>query len=157
MCQNVDMTTVAVARANAQRALALYACGNTWPEVAATCGYRSRQAAFAAVQRLEHRRPVVSLEALRRMEDEELRIRRQAFHHEFADARSRKDIEAMAVANRELDRIAQRRARLLGLDMPTRSEVKIEATLTSTAIIQEARRKLLALDDGNTIEGEIVE
>lgn len=142
------MTSVVVARQNAQRALALYACGHGWPEVAEICGYRSRQ----AVERLEHRRPVASIEALRRMEDEELRIRRQAFHGGFASAHRKKDIESMAVANRELDRIAQRRARLLGLDMPTKSEVRIDATLTSTQIIQDARDRLMAIIDAEVVD-----
>ena len=106
MCQNVDMTAIAVARQNAQRAASLNAIGYTWERVADICGYRSKQAAAQAVKRLNCRVPVASLEALRRAEDEELRLRRVMFHEELTDAKLQRDVDTMAILNRELDRIA---------------------------------------------------
>lgn len=139
-------------RHRAERAAALNASGYTWQAIADRLNYRSRQAAQQAVKRLDCRVPVENIEALRRQEDRELIIRRQMFHDKLTAANSDNDTETMAMLNRELDRIAQRRARLLGLDAPVRSEVDVNVRQTATAIIADARDRLLSVIDAEVVE-----
>ena len=147
------MTSRIESRRRAERALALHAVGKTWQQVADTCGYRSRQAAQVAVRRLDTRVRPENIEALRRSEDEELRIRRELFHDELAAAKANNDTETMLALSRELDRIAARRARLLGLDVPVRTELDITVRQTPAAIIADARERLLA----SVVDAEVVE
>ena len=140
------------ARQRAERAAALNARGYTWQSVAEICGYRSRQGAQQAVKRLDCRVPAENIEALRRQEDRELTIRRQMFHEKLTAANSENDTETMAMLNRELDRIAQRRARLLGLDAPVRSEVDVNVHQSATAIIADARDRLLSVIDAEVVD-----
>lgn len=105
-----------------------------------------------AVARLLDRTPPVRAEALRRQEAEELRIRRAALHERFADARQRKDDDALVSLNRELDRVATRWSKLHGLDAPERQEVNVNVTQTATAIIADARERLLAVVDAEIVE-----
>ena len=126
--------------------------GKTWQHVADTCGYRSRQAAQVAVRRLDARVRPENIEALRRSEDEELRIRRECFHDELSVAKANNDTETMLALNRELDRISARRARLLGLDVPVRTEVDVRVEHSASAIIAEARKRLLSVVDADVVE-----
>ncbi|MCH9730622.1 MAG: hypothetical protein K0U84_13275 [Actinomycetia bacterium] len=132
-------------RRRAERAASLKALGRTWQEIADTLGYRSRQAAQQAVERLDNRTPPLNAEMLRRQEDEELRIRRAVLHEQFHEARRMRDIDNLVTLNRELDRISTRRAKLLGLDAPERSEVDITVQQSATAILDRAESELLAL------------
>jgi AraC-like DNA-binding protein len=140
------------ARRRAERAHQLRAIGRTWQEIADVLGYRTRQSAMHAVARLLDRTPPVRAEALRRQEAEELRIRRAALHERFADARQRKDDDALVSLNRELDRVATRWSKLHGLDAPERQEVNVNVTQTATAIIADARERLLAVVDAEIVE-----
>lgn len=153
-------------RRRAERAHQLRAIGRTWQEIADVLGYRTRQSAMHAVARLLDRTPPVGIEALRRQEAEELRIRRSALHERFADARQRKDDDALAMLNRELDRVSARQAKLHGLDAPERQEVNVHLEQTPAAIVERMRTELLALAaqrqpqralSGNIIEGEVIE
>ena len=134
----------------------LRAIGRTWQEVADTLGYRSRQAAQQAVERLSDRTPPVDIEAARRMEDEELRLRRATLHERFFDARRRGDDASLSMLNRELDRISTRRAKLLGLDAPDRSEVEVGVTVhqTMAEILADARKRMADAIDAEVIEDD---
>lgn len=156
------------ARRRAERAAQLRAIGRTWQEIADTLGYRGRQSAQDAVARLDNRTPPPNAEALRRQEDEELRIRRAVLHERFYDAQQRNDDEALVTLNRELDRISTRRAKLLGLDAPDRSDVSVNVSTDPSAIIDRMEAELLALvaqrqpqtalgGNVNVIEGEVIE
>ena len=132
------------ARRRAERAAQLRAIGRTWQEIADTLGFRGRGAAQDAVARLLKSTAPDSPEALRRQEDEELRIRRAVLHERFHAARARHDDDTLLSLNRELDRISTRRARLLGLDAPERQQVDVNVSTDPSAIIAEARDRMLA-------------
>lgn len=140
-------------RQRAERAVQLRAIGRTWQEIADTLGFRSRQAAQQAAERLGDRTPPLDIEAVRRMEDEELRIRRATLHERFFDAKRRNDDSALALLNRELDRISVRRAKLLGLDEPERSEVEMTVHRPPGEILADFKRELLA----SFVDAEVVE
>jgi len=133
------------ARRRAERAASLNAVGQTWQAIADACGYRSRQAAQQAVKRLDCRVMPENIEALRRQEDEELRIRREMFHEELCSAKANQDTDTMVMLNRELNRISERRARLLGLDVPVRTEIDVNVRQSATAILARAEADLLAI------------
>lgn len=135
----------------------LRAIGRTWQEVADTLGYRSRQAAQQAVERLSDRTPPVDIEAARRMEDEELRLRRATLHERFFDARRRGDDTSLSMLNRELDRISTRRAKLLGLDAPDRAEVEVSVHQSPSEILHEYRDRLLAAIDVEVVDQKEIE
>ena len=119
------------------------------------------------MRRLDTRVRPENIDALRRSEDEELRIRRELFHDELATAKANNDTETMLALSRELDRISARRARLLGLDVPVRTELDVTVHQDASAIIDRMEAELLALNArqpqalhpvlGTVIEGEVIE
>ena len=166
---NQDMPPVSNrqdARRRAERAHQLRALGRTWQEIADSLGYRSRGSAQDAVARLLTRSAPESPEALRRVEAEELRIRRAVLHERFHAARARQDDDALVALNRELDRISTRVSKLHGLDAPERQQVDLNLATDPAAIIAETRDRLLAvlaereqrqLTTAPILEAEVVE
>lgn len=146
-------------RRRAERAASLKSIGRTWQEIADTLGYRSRQAAQQAVERLGNQTPPVNAEALRRQEAEELRIRRAVLHERFHAARKHGDDETLVMLKRELDRVSTRWSKLHGLDAADRSEIDVNVGQSATAVIDRMEAELLALAQSNTniIEAEVVE
>lgn len=140
------------ARRRAERAHQLRAIGRTWQEIADSLGYRNRGSAQDAVARLLARTAPETPEALRRQEAEELRIRRAVLHERFHAARQREDDDALAMLNRELDRVSARQAKLHGLDAPERAEVNVHVEQTPAAIIADARERMLAVVDAEVVE-----
>jgi uncharacterized protein YegP (UPF0339 family) len=132
-------------RRQAERAAALKAVGRTWQEIADVLGYRSRQAAQQAVERLQKRNPPESVESARRSATETLRIVQAVLFEQFADAKQRGDNDDLSMLARELRNNVGEVAKLRGLYAPARSEVDVNIHQTATAILDRAESELLAL------------
>ncbi len=131
----------------------------TWAEVASECGYRSRQAAAQAVERLDSRHPPESVESARRRAVDRLRIVDSVLLGRFADAARRDDDQAVALFAREIRGTTIELSKLLGLYAPPPTQqVDVSVSMTPAAIIDRMEADLLALarSNQNIIEGEVV-
>lgn len=99
----------------AVQALALRKTGATYEQIAQALGYASRGAAHRAVQRLLKAHEVEEVDALRKLEDSRLD------EMLFAIYKAARGGDLGAIDR--ILRIAERRARLWGLDMPVKQEV----------------------------------
>lgn len=104
----------------AAQALALRKTGATYDQIAGALGYASRGAAHRAVQRLLKAHEVEGVEELRKLEDSRLD------EMLFAIYKAARGGDLGAIDR--ILRIMERRAKLLGLDMPALSEVKNDGT-----------------------------
>jgi hypothetical protein len=142
-------------RARAERAFQLRAIGRSWRQIATELGYKSNGAAQTAVARHEQREGPEPVERTRRSLVESTRITTSVLFDRFAAAVSREDDQTVAMLNREIVRNRDQLAKLLGAYAPERSEVDVNVHSTTTAILAEARQRLLAID--GTIDAEIIE
>ena len=133
------------ARARAEHAYRLRAIGRTWAEIAEVVGYRSRQAAQQAVERLHDQTPPETVDTARRSATESLRVVQSVLFERFADAKVRGDNDDMVMLAKELRNNVGEVAKLRGLYAPTRSEIEVSINQTATAILDRAEQDLLAL------------
>lgn len=143
-------------RNRAEAALKLRAKRMTWAAISTELGFSSRQGARLAVERLLGRRssnPMArSIE--RELSAESLRTQEECLQPLLDDAVDRADAETAVMLSRELRSLVADRAKLTGIAAPQRVEVGVNVT-TTTEIIANARRQLLAID--NTIDAEVIE
>lgn len=158
------MSTRQDSRSRAEAAYRLRAVGRTWDEIATEVGYRSRQGAQQAVERLEKRIPAQSVDTVRRSSSEGLRIVRAVLFERFADAKVRGDNEDLLMLAKELRNNISESAKLHGAHAPQRTEVEVTVSSASEAIDQ-LERQLLALATARqtqpalsaTIDAEVIE
>ena len=98
------------------RAVDLRASGHSYDEIAEALGYRTRSAAYKAVTRALERRPAQSVDNMRAQMGAQLDMLDRAVFRIISNAES-SDIVLKAVV--AAVRVAERRARLFGMDMPS--------------------------------------
>jgi hypothetical protein len=139
--------------------------GATWQEIADSLGYRSRQAARQAVQRLRDRTPAESTEQARAKHDAALQLlQRNSFTRYLHAVQAGVDEKALKYG-REIRATVTERAKMAGVYAPQRQQVDVNVTTDAVAIIDRMEAELLALAarqpqpalDGNVIEGEVIE
>ncbi|MGP4054134.1 hypothetical protein ACTWP6_04810 [Mycobacterium sp. 4D054] len=139
-------------RARVEEASRLRASGRTWDEIATAVGYRSRQGAQQAVERLRKRNPLASAESQRRTASEGLRIVRAVLFEEFASAKQRGDSDSLVAYAKEIRQNISEDAKLHGAYAPVRSQLDVNVRQDASAIIAEARDRLLSVVDAEVIE-----
>lgn len=142
-------------RARAEAALQLRAKRLTWQEIADELGFRSRHGARSSVERLLGRRSANPLTRVvdREASAESLRMQEQALQPLLDSAVSRHDAEVAVSLSRELRALVSDRAKLTGISAP--QQVDVNVAVSSSAILADAKRRLLAID--NVIEAEVIE
>lgn len=128
------------------------AVGRTWEEISAELGYRSRDGARLAVERLQKRNPALSADTVRRSASEGLRVVRSVLFERFADAKVREDNEDLVMLAKELRANISETAKLHGAHAPQRTEVDVNVHHSASAIIAEARERLLSVVDAEVVE-----
>lgn len=113
------------AATRATQAMALRAKKLTYDEIAVQCGYGSRGACYKAVQRELQRTVVSSVDTLRR---EELAMLDKLHSEAWELAMDKKNTYRLYAVDRVLA-ISERRAKLMGLDMP------VDSALLSNQVI----------------------
>jgi hypothetical protein len=139
-------------RARAQEADRLRNLGRTWSEVAEAVGFKSHGAAQLAVARLHKRNPCQSADQVRRSATEGLRIVRAVLFEQFAEAKQRGDNDDLVMLARELRSNISENTKLNGAYAPQRTEFDVTVRQSATAIINEARERLLSVVDAEVIE-----
>ena len=122
------------------RALELRRSGATYEEIAQACGYRSRSEAFQSIQRALSRVIEEPAQALREIEGQRLDAMQQAIW----DKAMTGDLPAI---DRML-RLMERRAKLFGLDTPTKiapTDPSGEAAYGGGEGIEEARSRVATM------------
>lgn len=131
------------------RALDLRRAGLSYQQIAKEVGWAAESSAFRAVKRALERSLKEPAEAVRQFESERL----DDWLLKLMPAIERGEPRSIEVALK----ISERRSKLLGLDMPSRSEVAVEV-LDGTAIEAEVMRLASMLDEpaqeDDFIEGE---
>jgi AraC-like DNA-binding protein len=159
------MTNRLDSRHRAEQAARMLGTGATWQEVADACGYRSRQAARQAVDRLTNRTPAESVEQARAKHDAALQLLQRNDFTRYLHAVQAGDDDTAIRYSKELRGIVSERAKLAGVYAPERQEVNVNVTTDAVAIIDRMEAELLALAarqpqsalGGNVIEGEVIE
>ncbi|WP_373202355.1 hypothetical protein [Mycobacterium marinum] len=157
------MTNRLDARHRAEQAARLSLTGATWHEIADSLGYRSRQAAQQAVQRLHDKTPPESVAAARAKHDAALQLlQRNGFTRYLTALQSGDDDTALRYAKEIRSTVAER-AKLVGAYAPQRAEVDVTVSASPQEIIADTERRLLALAaerqqqlPANVIEGEVI-
>jgi hypothetical protein len=135
-------------KARAERAWRLRCAGRTWQEIADATGFKSRQAALLAVDRLLKRDPPEDVSTQRRYTAEGYRIVQAALFESLATAKDRKDVHATVAVSRALTDVMDRRAKLLGLHVPVVQEVNLTLQQSASAVLDRAEAELLAIAAG---------
>ncbi|ODR00340.1 hypothetical protein BST27_29695 [Mycobacterium intermedium] len=142
-------------RARAEEALRLRARRKTWTEISAELGFRSRDGARLAVNRLLKSVSAdpghVALE--RAVSSASLAAQEPGLFELYEAAVKRGDDEAAATLSRELRSLVTDRAKLAGLYAP--QAVSVDVKLSLGDLIAQAKQRLLALD--NTVDAEVIE
>lgn len=139
-------------QARAREAERLVACGRTFAEVANELGYGSAGACHTAIKRLRQRTPLPTADAARRSSAEGLRVLRSVLFEQLADAKQRDDNDALVSLAKELRANITEDARLHGAHAPQKTEVDVNVNQTATAIISDARERLLSVIDGEVVQ-----
>lgn len=139
-------------RARQERAFLLRATGRSWREVAEAVGYKSIGAAQLAVQRHYSRTNIEPAEVSRQVLIKSAQMTSADLHDRFAAAIAREDDDTAAMINRELCRNRDQLAKLQGAYPAQRSEVDVTVSGSVSAIIAEARERLLSVVDAEVVE-----
>jgi len=117
------------------QALALRAKKLTYEEIAAQCGFADRASCYRAIQRELERRVVTNVDHLRRQEADML----DQLHQVCWDMAMDKANKGRLFAVDRVLAISERRAKLLGLDIPAK-----DAATANITIIREVPMGLLS-------------
>src|SRR5579872_3352491 len=117
------------------QALALRAKKLTYEEIAAQCGFADRASCYRAIQRQLERRVVTNVDHLRRQEADML----DQLHQVCWDMAMDKANKGRLFAVDRVLAISERRAKLLGLDIPAK-----DAATANITIIREVPMGLLS-------------
>jgi len=129
--------------------------GHTWQQIATELGFRSRQGAQTAVARyLEQNLPDTPKAALRAWLDRKRHARATLFRS-MAAAEAEGDHQAVASLSAALDRNDAEVAKVCGFYAAERVDVTVNQT--PSAIIADARARLLAVVDAEVIDAHVVE
>ena len=139
-------------RARQEKAFLLRATGRSWREVMEAVGYKSVGAAQLAVKRHCARADFEPPETARHELIRSARMTSADLHDRFAAAIAREDDDTAAMINRELCRNRDQLAKLQGAYPVQRSEVDVRIEHSASAIIAEARERLLSVVDVEVIE-----
>lgn len=141
--------TTAAAEATAERwreALELRKAGHSYDVIAERCGYSDRGAAYKAVQTALREITAEAAEDVRKLEVERL----DAQLVRLADVREHAALEGdLATVLRTEDvtlRVGERRARLLGVDAPTKTQEVPPEKLTDAELAEELKAALARLE-----------
>ncbi|MBF6161059.1 hypothetical protein [Nocardia cyriacigeorgica] len=137
-------------RQRAEDAFNLRASRHSWREVCDRLGYGSVGAAQAAVNRHVERRRREALPVSVETHKAGIEIRTRALNQRFVAAYKSGDDNTLVALNREIVRNEAELARLGGMYEP--ETVTITVAQTPTAIIAEARERLLAVVDAEVVE-----
>lgn len=129
-------------------AVDLRASGHSYDEIAAAVGFRTRSAAHKAVTRALERRPAQSVDNMRAVMGAQLDILNRAVFDVLGDERSMPDTKLKAVA--AAIRIAERRAKLFGLDAPISREVAGEGS--SVTVVFSDALAVQGMNDDDVLE-----
>lgn len=143
--------TLRESHARQERAFLVRATGRSWKEVAEAVGYASVGAAQLAVKRHCARADFDSPETSRHELIRSARMTSADLHDRFAAAVAREDDDTAAMINRELCRNRDQLAKLQGAYPTQRAEVDVTVSGSVSAIIREARERLLSVVDGEVI------
>ncbi|WP_236950103.1 hypothetical protein [Mycobacterium sp. MS1601] len=159
------MTNRQDSRRRAEEANRLRAVGRTWDEIADELGYRSRQGAQQAVERLQQRNPLGSAESVRRSASDGLRVVRAVLFERFADAKDRDDNDDLVLLAKELRANISETAKLHGAHVPVKAELDVRVTTSAAEAVNRLEQELLAIaaqrqhnpQFPQIIEGEVIE
>jgi len=143
-------------RARAIEALQLRARRKTWTEISSELGFRSRDGARLAVNRLirsDVRDPV----AERAASVEKLRVQESALFELYEAAVARRDEEAAAMLSKELRLLVTDAAKIDGHYSPQRTQVDVLIHQTPAAIIADARERLMSVIDAEVVHMREIE
>ncbi len=141
-------------RARAEQAAALRAMGYPWRAIADSLGFKSHGAAQLAVARHHQRSPLPSGDMARRTAAQRLNTVVTSLFERFAVAKQDGDDDTLVMLSKEIRNNTAEMAKLHGAYAPQRTEVDLKVSTSETAIIAEARRRLLELD--NIVDAEVV-
>jgi hypothetical protein len=148
-------------RARAERAWRLRCAGRTWQEIADATGFKSRQAALLAVDRLLKKDPPEDVGTQRKYTAEGYRIVQAALFESLATAKDRKDVHAVVSVSRAITDVMDRRAKLLGLHVVVPQQLEVNVHQSAAAVLDRAQQELLAIAAGQqqlpVLEAEVVE
>lgn len=143
-------------RARAEHAFRLRACGRTWTEISTELGYRSRDGARLAVDRLLASKSTDPA-AERATSTETLRVLQAALFGRFAVAAQDGDDQSLVAYSKELRSLVAETARINGLYAPVKHEHDVSVHQDAAAILERAEADLLALAKSNVIDAEVVQ
>lgn len=144
--------TLRDSRARQEKAFLLRATGRSWREVAEAVGYKSVGAAQLAVKRHCARADFDPPETCRQELIRSARMTSADLHDRFAAAIAREDDDTAAMINRELCRNRDQLAKLQDSYPVQRSELDVTLRGSASAIIAEARERLLSVVDAEVVE-----
>lgn len=142
-------------RARHEQAAALRACGYTWQAIADHLGYRHRQAAKSAVERLQARTRETP-EMSRRSLVDGLNLTKTALFEGLAAAKQRGDDVSATAYSREIRSVTDQLAKLDGLHAAQKLDVNVAVTPTREALAQY-RAQLLSAIDAEVVETHEIE
>ena len=135
------------------RALELRRAGLTYPMIAKEMGYAAESSAFRAVKRALERTLREPADAIRQHENDRL----DQWLLRLMPAIERGEPRSIEVALK----ISERRAKLMGLDMPVRQEVAVEVTDGSVIELEVSRLAALldsqASDDSDVVDADVID
>ncbi|MDV3124674.1 hypothetical protein M1247_07095 [Mycobacterium sp. 21AC1] len=161
------MTNRLDSRHRAEQAARMQGTGATWQEIADALGYRSRQAARQAVDRLLDRTPAESVEQARTKHDAALQIIQRNSFTRYLHAVQAGDDDNVLKYSKDIRDTVTERAKLAGAYAPQRQQVEVNVTHDAVAIIDRMEAELLALVaqrppqqqalPGNVIDAEVIQ
>lgn len=146
-------------KARADRAWRLRCAGRTWQDIADQLGFKSRQSAIVAVQRLLAKDPPEDATTQRLYTAGGLRIVKAALFEALAEAKAKRDPHAVVAVSRALSDVLDRHAKLMGLHIPVAQEVNLTVQQNTAAVLERAQAELLALEQTRPaiVDAEVVE
>jgi AraC-like DNA-binding protein len=144
-------------RHRAEQAERMHATGASWQEIADALGFKTRQGAIMAVQRLRNTTPPETVEQARAKHDSTLRMIQQRMFAGFLRADQARDDETAIKYAKEIRGIVGERAKLHGSYAPQRTEVDVTVTETPAALLAQTRQRLMAAIDAEVIETKELE
>jgi AraC-like DNA-binding protein len=139
-------------RHRAEQAERMHATGATWQEVADALGFKTRQGAIMAVQRLRNQTPPETVEAARAKHDSTLRLLQQRMFSGFLRVDQAHDDDAAIRYSKEIRSIVAERAKLHGTYAPQRAEVDVSVSTDPAALLAETRQRLMSVIDAEVVE-----
>lgn len=125
------------------RAVELKTAGKTYDEIAAEVGYTNRSAARKAVVRALERKPVESVEEMRKIEGFRLDALTEALSKIIFDPEATYDEQIKAI--NAATRISESRAKLFGLCVPL--QIETSGTSTLNVVFSSKLRNVTGMSD----------